>query len=330
MADSPKDLIDALNLITAVKAPRLEAVGGLGVRHFTHVRSVFDDPNILGVGISEKVSGGKKTGELCVCFYVEKKLPPAKVRARHMVPPVLAGTGRRAVYTDVKAVGRLRPQVNKERSPIESGFSAGHFNVTAGTVGAIVKKKGGSSRYLLSNSHVLADSGRGKKGDPILYPGKADGGKRPADQIAKLDSFVPFTKGGSFVNLVDAALAQILPDRTSDVSYNLPGTKTPLGTITPKRNMMVTKRGRTTGTTSGRIVDTDFRFVLPYPGVGPVGYTRQVLCERYTDGGDSGSLVIDKATGKVVGLHFAGANGGSVFSPIAEVVKTLSFQFTRS
>lgn len=34
-------------------------------------------------------------------------------------------------------------------------------------------------------------------------------------------------------------------------------------------------------------------------------------------------MVIDKATGRAVGLHFAGADGGSVFNPIDEVLKAL-------
>ena len=42
-----------------------------------------------------------------------------------------------------------------------------------------------------------------------------------------------------------------------------------------------------------------------------------------TLGGNSGSVVLDLTTGEAVGLHFAGANGGSVFSPIATVLSTL-------
>jgi hypothetical protein len=82
--------------------------------------------------------------------------------------------------------------------------------------------------------------------------------------------------------------------------------------------------GRTTGKTTGKIQDVHFRFTLDYGGsVGKVGFIDQVLCSRYTDEGDSGSLVLDKATGRAVGLHFAGADGGSVFSPIDDVLKAL-------
>jgi hypothetical protein len=97
----------------------------------------------------------------------------------------------------------------------------------------------------------------------------------------------------------------------------------PRGTIQPRRGMTVVKVGRTTGKTIGEIRDVNFRFVLEYDEVGEVGFTDQVLCTRYTEPGDSGSLVLDDATKKAVGLHFAGASGGSVFSPIGAVLAAL-------
>jgi len=327
MPSTPKHLIEALDFITADTAPKAVAES-LHATQVTRVRRTFDDPNIVGVGVSKKVTEGKELDSLCVCFYVVKKLPPSKITHRHLVPPVIATDRGQAAYTDVKAVGRIVPQVQPlvKLKPIESGFSVGHIKITAGTLGVIVKK--GDKRYLLSNSHVLANSGKGKPGDRVIYPGKADGGKVPANWVAILSEAAPFTKGGAFVNEVDAALAEIREERLANISYKLLNTKAPLATIIPERDMVVTKRGRTTGVTRGKIIDTDFRFVLNYDGVGQIGFTRQVLCERYTDGGDSGSLVIDVASGKIVGLHFAGAEGGSVFNPIQSVIKALGFAFT--
>jgi len=62
---------------------------------------------------------------------------------------------------------------------------------------------------------------------------------------------------------------------------------------------------------------------MTYEGVGAVGYVDQVLCTRYSEGGDSGSLVLEEATDKAVGLHFAGSLNGSIFSPISVVLKML-------
>jgi hypothetical protein len=326
---TPKHLLDALDFITAEK-PLAAELESLHAMHVTKVRRAFDDPNIVGVGISKKVTKQKEVDALCVSFYVVKKLPPSKIPHSHLVPPVIATETGRATYTDVKEVGRIVPQKNPlvKQKPVESGFSVGHIKITAGTLGAIVKK--GDKRYLLSNSHVLGDSGKGKPGDKVVYPGPDDDGQVPGDWVASLTQAVPFKKGGTFVNEVDAALAEIREERLEDMIYRLPKAKMPLSIIVPERDMVVTKRGRTTGTTRGKIIDVDFRFVLNYDGVGQVGYTKQVLCERYTDGGDSGSLVIDVASGKIVGLHFAGANGGSVFNPIQAVIKALGFAFTSS
>ena len=97
--------------------------------------------------------------------------------------------------------------------------------------------------------------------------------------------------------------------------------------------MRVIKRGRTTGDTESVVRDTDFRIMIQYPGVGTVGFTGQVKCDRYTDGGDLGSIVVDKASGAIVGLHCAGAPdlpglpGTSVFTPIRTVMDALRFKF---
>jgi len=93
--------------------------------------------------------------------------------------------------------------------------------------------------------------------------------------------------------------------------------------------MAIVKVGRTTGLTHGEVRDVNFRFVLDYGDAGIVGYTDQVFCTRYSAPGDSGSLVLEEATGKAVGLHFAGANGGSVFSPIRPILRAVRGRLIR-
>jgi hypothetical protein len=330
MPETPKHLLDCLNLVTAPKVSPA-AVGGTAsaeALHVRRIRSVFEDRNIIAVGISEKTTGrGVKTGELSVCFYVEKKIPKAKMRAGKFVPPVMAAPDGSAAFTDVKAIGRIKPEENKKVSPVQSGFSVGHVDISAGTVGALVKK--GKKLFILSNSHVLADSGLGKIKDKVLYPGPHDGGKLPKHLVGALAKFVKFKVGGSFVNHVDCAICEIDTTRLGDLDLSIFGIKGLPKTIKAKRDMVVMKRGRTTGETEGVVEDVNFRVVINYPGVGDVGFLEQVLCSRYTKPGDSGSIVVDKASRSIVGLHFAGANGGSVFNPIADVVKALNFSFVK-
>lgn len=330
MADTPSELLDALNLMTRVSAPKAELLGGgpMGrarALHVQRVRDVFEDPNIVAIGISEKTTEGNNTGALSLCFYVEKKIAKSKIKAGKLVPPVVASPHGMAVLTDIKAIGRIRPQVLKRVKPVQSGYSVGHEDITAGTLGAIVTK--GGKKYLLSNSHVLANSGLGKVKDSVFYPGPADGNKAPTHLVGTLAHFAKFKVGGDFTNRVDAALCLVDKGRLDQLDFSVHGLKGAPNTIAPKRGMAVLKMGRTTGKTEGEIIDVNFRVVIAYDGVGPVGFLDQVLCTRYTKPGDSGSLVVDKASGKILGLHFAGANGGSVFNPIADVIAALKFQF---
>lgn len=326
---SEKSLLRALDLLTVAPQSELESLGDGGSYHAKHMRRIVDSKNVVAVGISEKVSKGKGTGKLALTFYVEKKIPLEKLSAKEALPATLpeSVSGPQAIPTDVKVIGRIRLEVNAVRKPVQPGNSIGHLDVTAGTLGAFVKK--GSQLMILSNSHVLANSGKGKKGDDILYPGKADGGKKPKDLVAKLTDFVQFTTGGGFVNRVDCAVATPLENRVADIKEKIKGLYLPKGTIKAKRGMEITKVGRTTGKTSGRVLDVNFRTTVNYPGVGHVGFIDQVLCTRYTQGGDSGSLVIDKKSRKAVGLHFSGSppegggRGSSIFNPIGEVLEAL-------
>lgn len=329
MATTPKYFVDVLDFITAPKPPSARSMGALEALHARRTRSIFEDRNIVGVGVSEKVVDSKKTGELSVCFYVERKIARSKLKSEKLVPAVLAAPNGKACFTDVKVVGKIRPQVNAKRKPIQSGFSVGHPNFATGTLGAIVRK--GGKLFVLSNSHVLALSGTAQLGDAIVYPGPDDGGTATSDRVGTLRKFGKFKTGGDFVNTVDAALAQIDASRLGELNLSILGTNGSLSTLAPARGMKVRKRGRTTGDTAGEILDIDFRIAFPYDDLGAdVGFTNQVLCTRYTQPGDSGSIVVDDASGKVVGLHFAGSGDGSVFNPIQLVQAALGFTFVSS
>ncbi|MDB5568164.1 MAG: hypothetical protein JWP84_4730 [Tardiphaga sp.] len=322
---TPKGLLQALDLIRGTRAPRPEALDVLESRQVDRVRTIFEDPNIVAIGIAQKETEKKQTGELGLCFYVEKKIARSRMKSSKMIPPVLSVAGRQAVFTDVQAIGKVRPQVNKRRAPVLSGFSVGNSSDT-GTLGAIVKK--GSKFFLLSNSRVLARSGKGKIGDVIIYPGEADdGGKTQA--VAALSHIVPFKPGDDFLNLVDAALAEVDQDFVDKLDFSIRGAKSPLATIDPVRGMKIVTRGRTSGDTEGEVQDVHFSIVLPYPGVGQIGFLNQVKCSHYSKPGDSGSIIVDQKSKKIVGLHFAGSGSASIFNPIGEVIKALKFRFSQ-
>ena len=329
-----KNIERVLDLLTKAPPPRLESVPLMAragralvagrAHHAVAMRHIVRTRNIVAVGISEKVSKGKRVGKLALTFYVERKVPLAELSEGLAVPATVPDplSGPEAIPTDVKVIGVLRPELNATRDRFQPGNSIGHVNSRAGTLGAVVTK--GGAFHILSNSHVLALGGLARKGDSIIYPGPDDGGAMSADLVAKLTGFKKFVMGDGYRNRVDCAIAEPTAERLDDLIVEIKGLGLPSGTIKPVRGMKVVKVGRTTGRTTGEIQDVHFRFTLDYEGdIGEVGFVDQVLCTRYTDGGDSGSLVIDKATGRAVGLHFAGANGGSVFNPIDEVLKAL-------
>lgn len=333
MAKTPRGLLAALDQVTAnliepesIVAPEMaEKLSPVANRQLTRTRSVFDDDNVVGAGIAEKLTEGQETGELGLVFYVKHKVGLSDLDPRAIIPPVIAGPGGRAIFTDVVEVGEVAPQINAAAPPLKCGFSISHIGGTAGTLGAFVKQR--RKLYGLSNSHVLAQSGLASVGDTILYPGPSDGGADPADRCGMLAAFTPFVVGNSFKNTADAALAMIAPGLIQSIVPEILSARLPLKVAAPKRGMRVIKRGRTTGDTESVVRDTDFRILIGYPDVGTVGFTGQVRCDRYTQPGDSGSIVVERDSGAIVGLHFAGSPSISVFTPIRTVMNALKFKF---
>lgn len=70
-------------------------------------------------------------------------------------------------------------------------------SITAGTLGAWVKRGTSELYHILSNAHVLSNTNSGAAGDAILQPGKYDGGQVGADTIATLTAFVKINFPGS-------------------------------------------------------------------------------------------------------------------------------------
>lgn len=326
-----KKILQVLDSLTKPDVARaeIESLMPGSSEHRSNLKTVLESKNIMAVGISEKISKRKKTGKLALTFYVEKKISLKKLKGNEVIPPTvpesMSGAGT-AIPTDVIEIGELRPEENITRKHFQPGNSIGHFKKNdAGTFGAVVKDNKGKL-YILSNCHVLAKSGTAKIGDKIVYPGVFDSGKSPADVKAILHKFIALQKGAGYPNVTDCAIAAPLDDQLLNMLSEIKGVGVPKGVIKAKRGMKVVKVGRTSGKTKSEITDVNFRGRFNYKGkLGKIGFRDQVWCsKKYTEPGDSGSLVLDQATGKAVALHFAGAQqGGSVHNPIQEVLKAL-------
>ena len=148
--------------------------------------AILTQPNVVGVGIGYKMVGEDKTDELSIIALVREKIPIAGLLPEALVPSELDG-----VRTDVMEVGDLRPlTLRTDRwRPAPPGVSIGHYKITAGTFGAVVRDKSTGRRLILSNNHVLANSNESEIGDPILQPGVVDGGRIEQDTIAHLEDY---------------------------------------------------------------------------------------------------------------------------------------------
>jgi hypothetical protein len=239
---------------------------------------------------------------------------------------------------DVRYVGIVRPmQAPWHQSrcrPLRIGCSVGHFNVTAGTLGAFVTDANQGGTYLLSNNHVLADENRSQAGDPILQPGKYDNGAQPADVVAELTRFVPIDFKGR--NIVDCAIAKLYGSIPFDVdSLDTLGRLHGQRTAPIDIGVVVRKVGRTTGVTTGTISVIELDDVAVNYDQGVAEFDSQIEIESagpgvFSAGGDSGSLIVDEEN-DALGLLFAGSDqrgknglGLTYANPLGDVLAGLS------
>lgn len=294
--------------------------------------------NVVLVGDGKKITAGVNTGRDCVVVGVVKKLPLEQLTKSDIVPKRVKG-----MESDVIQVGEIKllngdakvDRISKLR-PAPGGCSIGHYQISAGTLGMVVKKDG--VRYILSNNHILSNLNEGEIGDDILQPGKYDIKPEMGNcEIAKLSEFIPIkvafdlsdcpignavasmfnffakmlsrrTKLIPFVedeNTVDCALAK--PNDEADVLDTILEIGEPKEVIEPLVGMRIKKSGRTTGLTHGEITAID---VTVNVGMGDSSFAifvDQIAMGAISEGGDSGSIILTE-NNEIVGLLFAGSD----------------------
>jgi hypothetical protein len=308
-------------------------------------------PNVVACGIGYKVTADGPTDELSVVVSVSQKLPAAQLAESDLVPHSVDG-----IKTDVIQTGAFRAfQVRSKRwrPAIPPGASLGHFNTSAGTFGCLVRR--GNELFILSNNHVLANLNQCQLGDPILQPGRHDGGTSE-DKIATLAEFVPLDFGGDAPdcslagvlekvlntlasaagsshrmlayqqtagsNQVDAALAR--PLQPDWVTPDILDIGRPQGTRPATLGTRVKKSGRTTGYTEGRIIQVDVTSQVSYVPA-QATFHDQLMASGMSAPGDSGAAVLD-ADNYMVGLLFAGSDVATLMNPIQLVLQLLNVE----
>lgn len=178
-----------------------------------------------------------------------------------------------------------------------------------------MRSRGKNDVLVLSNNHVLANENRCKIGDAVIQPGDLDGGRRPRDVVARLHKFVALTR--TKANLLDCATAKLVDGVEFDVDrlFGL-GRLAGLSDRALDPGLRVAKVGRTTGVRRGRISAFEIDdLVIAYGGpTGNLTFDDTLEIESttslpFSDGGDSGSLIVDPDK-KAVAQLFAGSDIG--------------------
>ncbi|MCA9704984.1 MAG: hypothetical protein KDK70_03930 [Myxococcales bacterium] len=318
-------VLETLVRPTSPAGPRSRAEAALLRRAQAWMRS----RSVCGLGLADRsTSGDRLPGTLALKVYVSDKRPRSRVR--NPVPPRLRALGLE-IETDVEPIGQLRAQSScrTRRRPARPGCSIGHADGLAGTLACLVHKRGRPQPlYVLSSSHVIAPLGRAKPGDPVAQPSPVDDPHLAANTVATLRESVRLVLGAGHPNRIDAAIAELHSASHVRAELRELGLRPARWTCAIARGDLVRKVGCTTGLTHGEVLDVDFagRVALPTAqGERMVGFSRQVLCRRFTDDGDSGALVLD-AEGAVVGLHCAGTRSHSMFGRFEEVVSAFDVE----
>ena len=205
----------------------------------------------------------------------------------------------------------------------DGGFCCG------GTLGGVLQDAGGTF-YIVSNNHVLGRTNRAIAGEDTVQPGLIDvacNQNLMQNIVADFTEFIPIDFDVN--NLVDAAIAEV---RTGQVDTT--GTQLDIGSISSDvvnafAGMNVQKDGRTSGHTTGTVVEVNVTVNVAYPkkcgGRGGPGAIMEdqfrITDGSFSTGGDSGSLIFESGNNpRAVGLLFAGSSTSTIANRIQNVL----------
>lgn len=258
-----------------------------------------------GCAIGKKAVGGIPTQETCVQFSVPRKTdnPPGK-----LVPKEIRG-----LKTDVLPSRLSLSGYSPTYSVIPPGCSIGmeeYVDGGSGTLGGIFVHTESGYIMGLTNYHCLAvpptEGEEWPVGRFVIHPGNADNGDTSGRGRIGIGygSFILGEYGDAGLFYLTKAHALSVVD--THVIYS--------GADYSSIDQVLTKRGRTTGTTTGRVFSIGWQTVYAYEEYGwgqivvwataiiPNG---EDLHEQIAYKGDSGSIWYDPSTKKATALHFA-------------------------
>ncbi len=236
---------------------------------------------VFKVDIGYRWSDGKMTGELALRAHVRRKKPKEELAVGDIIPDSMDGCRVDVIESKLilHRAGRYDPLVG--------GIEIRNVNLSStGTLGAVVYDVFSRRPMALSNHHVLVGSRRAlAKGDQVNQPGTA-GDEDSIGTVAR--SSVVY----------DSAVITLNGKRKVSTSViDFPGGIK--GMTEPIPGMIVTKSGRTTGTTRGMVEAVSRKEFTVVPLPGQIG-------DEISSCGDSGSIWLEVTSHAAVGLHYGG------------------------
>lgn len=293
-------------------------------------------PGVVSVAAGRRERDGDETSEAVVTVFVVEKLAPADLGSA-ICPGQLHLPGGETVGTDVIELGGypMAEQIDTTRyRPVVGGSSMGPTAfVSAGTLGGVfctsnAERPSTVEPVWLTNTHVVSRNLTGIPADDrVVQPARNDGGNAADDTIGRTTQITAINTTTNPAtapnNVIDAAIGTFLDEIDYEARVEDIG-PAPFELGTPAMNTNVQKRGRRTRLTNGQIRGTGVLVTVNYgtalspifgafPAASQVFLVRGgVLPNRWSNAGDSGSLVFARASGRLqntvpcLGLHFAG------------------------
>ena len=298
------------------KRTKIIAEQGLYLSYLPHVRAQFGSiPGVVHIGLGAKEKGGRLTNKWAFRFYVQEKKPKASISKEEKIPHKIFGVQTDVIThfekdslvceADVLSVDTTsyRDQGIRGGIPIRNEYFDNDQPSGYGTLGVLARRKTDNALVGLTCAHVVNAASQ----DLAAINIKIGQPKYWITCCCCPHGYIGDISKSTFNADLDCALIAIHDDIEEKVTANNTENKIEglAADITGAAAMVcfdtVTKRGRSTGVTTGKVSDIAYG-------------TNQMLIERTGDGadgpfachGDSGAVVVNSSN-QVVGLIVAAA-----------------------
>jgi hypothetical protein len=270
-----------------------------------------DRPRTFALGVMVPDAGPSEFG-IAVRARTEGDLP---ARDRKRIEARASG------QVDVRFTGTIAALAGQPAAAISMRFGVGasiaHRCCPPGTLGFFARRRSDQAVGLVSNNHVIAALNQGRNDDEILHPAPDDLGRPPRDVVGRLSGDYPRLNDGKV--RVDCAFGRLVDGLEYDPGRLDGERRLSRESVPPYSDPFVSKIGRTTGLTHGRVSAVELDpFNVDY-SIGSFRFDRQIEIqsvgkEPFSLTGDSGSLVFTSAGCNPVGLVFANSAAGGLGS----------------